>query len=234
MFKSVQATLLMLLACASAHATQSEQNTAAHGTRKSGAIKAYAIGTAEKAVAALEIQNIMGRYSAYVLSDRWNEMAELFALDQPDVHQNVPREMQGPAELRDYFTKRAAEKVPDGVMHQHSFLAPVLEIAGDGQTAKGVWDSVGIDVANGEANANWGWLRYGIDFIRSNGQWKIWHLKVVPVWRAPYGENWQESLKTANANVQPGARWRYNGKGQVPAEPALPKPYFTFDSADAY
>jgi hypothetical protein len=197
-------------------------------------LKATVLSPAEKAVAALEIQNIMGRYSAYVLSDRWSEMAELFALDQPDVRQNVPRAMQGPTELKDYFSKRAAEKVPEGVMHQHAFLSPVLEIAGDGQTARGVWDSPGLDVANGNANANWAWLRYGVDFIKTDGQWKIWHLKVVSIWRAPYGADWQEALQAGNSNTQPGARWRYNGKGQVPADPALPKPYFSFDPTDAY
>jgi SnoaL-like domain len=230
---SAKHLLVALVAIMVGCATSAEQRAERPAVPRAS-LKATVISPAEKALAALEIQNIMGRYSAYVLSDRWTEMAELFALDQVDVRQSAPRAMQGPAELKDYFSKRAAEKVPDGVMHQHSFLAPVLEIAGDGQTAKGVWDSPGLDVASGTASANWAWLRYGVDFIHANGQWKIWHLKVVPIWRAPYGADWQEALQAANAAAQPGGKWRYNGKGQVPSEPALPKPYFTFDPTDAY
>lgn len=190
------------------------------------------ISLAERAVAALEVQNIMGRYSAYTVSDRWGDIGELFALDDPDVRQNVPREMQGAA-VKEYFQKRAAEPSTDGVMHQHAFLSPVIEIAGDGKTARGVWDSTGADVGNGTATANLAWVRYGVDFIRTPKGWKIWHLKVSSVWRAPYGGNWQDAVKAA-ANAPPGGRWRYNGKGQVPLDPLPPKPYYTFDPKDAY
>lgn len=123
------------------------------------------------------------------MPDRWGDIGSLFALDDPDVRQNVPRDMQGPA-VKAYFEQRAKAPPTEGVMHQHAFLSPIVEIAGDGKTAKGVWDSTGADVGNGEGTANLAWVRYG--------------------------------------------RWRYNGKGQVPLDPALPKPYYAFDPKDAY
>jgi hypothetical protein len=219
------------------------------------------ISRLEKAADALEIQNIMGRYAIYVVANKWNEIGELFALDQPDVRQNVPFAMSGAA-MEEYFAKRAQEKTPPGVFHQHSFLAPLIEVAGDGKTAKGVWDSLGIDAANGDAMPNWGWVRYAIDFMRVNGEWKIWHMQVLQMWRAPYGEAWAGMVQrdshgtksgggapswspapaaaAATAAAPPAANaaapmWRYNGTDDTPLVPAnLPKPYYSFDPKDAY
>ena len=139
------------------------------------------ISRMERAADAIEIQNIMGRYSIYVVANKWLEGGNLFALDEPDVRQNVPAEMSGAA-VRDYFVKRNADTLQPGVMHQHSFLAPLIEVAGDGKTAKGVWDSLGVDTGGGNNMANWGWVRYAIDFKKINGEWKIWHMKVLSLW----------------------------------------------------
>lgn len=179
-----------------------------------------------------EKQDPIREGSAYTVPDRWGDIGSLFALDDPDVRQNVPRDMQGPA-VKAYFEQRAKAPPTEGVMHQHAFLSPIVEIAGDGRTAKGVWDSTGADVGNGEGTANLAWVRYGVDFIKTPQGWKIWHLRVASVWRVPYGGNWQEAVKAA-ASAPPGGRWRYNGKGQVPLDPALPKPYYAFDPKDAY
>jgi hypothetical protein len=227
------------------------------------------ISRLERAADAIEIQNIMGRYSIYVVANEWIEIGKLFALDEPDVRQNVPREMSGP-DVRAYFEKRNDDVLPPGVMHQHSFLAPLIEVAGDGKTAKGVWDSVGVDTGNGDNMANWGWVRYAIDFKKLGGEWKIWHMRVSPVWRAPYGEAWSQMVQQASKGAKrgggapgavvgasapgaaptpppgppPGAgapaqgpeqRWRYSGTDDTPVIPANPpKPYYTFDPADAY
>lgn len=240
------------------------------------------ISRMERAADAIEIQNIMGRYSIYVVANKWLEVGNLFALDEPDVRQNVPREMSG-ADVRKYFEERNAQKLQPGVMHQHSFLAPLIEVAGDGQTAKGVWDSIGVDTGSGNNMANWGWVRYAIDFKKVKGEWKIWHMKVLSLWNAPYGEAWSQMVQRASngtmtgggavagtqassgpapaamgAGPAPGGeaggmaagappaggmaaattsatRWRYNGTDDTPVLPANPpKPYYTFDPADAY
>jgi hypothetical protein len=161
------------------------------------------LSNVEKAGEALQISNIMGRYSIYVVANRWTELGDMFALDEPDVRQNVPSLMSGPA-VRKYFTERAAARVSDGVMHQHSFLAPIIEVAGDGQTAKGVWDSPGLDTGSGNNMANWAWVRYAVDFKKINGAWKIWHLSVWPLWRAPYGEAWSSLVQQASGGKMTG------------------------------
>ncbi|WP_313803719.1 nuclear transport factor 2 family protein [Sphingobium sp.] len=225
---------------------------------------AKALSNVEKAAEALQINNIMGRYSLYVIANQWLAIGDMFALDEPDVRQNVPTTMEGPA-VRDYFRRRAAEPLKDGVMHQHSFLAPIIEVAGDGQTAKGVWDSPGIDVGDGDTMANWAWVRYAVDFKKTPQGWKIWHMRVLPVWKAPYGDAWSQMVRQSSAGKKSGGansdnpaarpaqpaprpaamaglppagteqKWRYNGLGAPPVQPLKPPvPYQSFDPADAY
>ncbi|MBN1627442.1 MAG: nuclear transport factor 2 family protein [Deltaproteobacteria bacterium] len=65
----------------------------------------------------------------------------------------------------------------------HTQETPVIEVAGDGNTAKGIWYSIGLSV-NGEVSANgqtnvrtgWMWEKYAVDFVKEDGKWKIWHL----------------------------------------------------------
>ena len=214
----------------------------------------------EKAADAYEIENIMGRYSIYVISNKWIDVGNLFALDDPDVYQSVPFEMRG-QQVRKYFTERAAQKLDPGVIHQHSFLAPLIEIADDGQTAKGSWDSLGVDAGSGNSMANWSWIRYNIDFKKIDSEWKIWHLQVKSIWRAPYGEAWAQMVQQATKGAftgggEPGAyysepteqtangappqqggsqRWRYSGADDTPQIPEyVPQPHQTYEPDNAY
>ena len=63
----------------------------------------------------------------------------------------------------------------EGQMMQHTLATPVIEVAGDGQTAKGVWMSPGHEarVMGGKLTAIWVWGTYGEDFIKEDGKWKI-------------------------------------------------------------
>ena len=44
----------------------------------------------------------------------------------------------------------------------------------------------------GQPRAHWAWCKYGCDFIREDGQWKIWHLHVFGIFLAPYDRSWVE------------------------------------------
>ena len=82
------------------------------------------------------------------------------------------------------------KNVPEnlGVGHEyamHTNTTPIIEIAGDGKTAKGIWYSPGIGLSakpreNGEvvAGGTFFWEKYGADFVKENGAWKIWHCQM--------------------------------------------------------
>ena len=57
----------------------------------------------------------------------------------------------------------------------------MLYIAGDGKTARGLWYSAGQETimqADGTAKAYWTMDNMSADFVKENGDWKIWHLVV--------------------------------------------------------
>ncbi len=62
-----------------------------------------------------------------------------------------------------------------GQLLLHVTTTAIIEIAEDGQTAKGFWYSPGMIKETGQ-NAQAIWEAYGCDFVKENGVWKIWHL----------------------------------------------------------
>lgn len=100
---------------------------------------------------------------------------------------------------------------PVGKLILHYTTTPVIEVAGDGETAKGVWIMTGLESGLTEPEiaehqpdfffepapvrgkrvwAHWVWCKYGVDFLKQDGAWKIWHFRCFEVARAPYHENW--------------------------------------------
>ena len=147
-----------------------------------------------------------------------------------------------------------------GVLHMHAMLTPVIEIAGDGKTAKGVWDSFGPNITNPDQVGSWLWTKYGVDFVKEDGVWKIWHLQVNPIFNTPYDRSITQTAKDRAARaeksvvenggadrrpgetappprpagyVMPDNLWIYDGK-TAPRGPYVPEPYCHFDPAKAY
>ncbi len=100
---------------------------------------------------------------------------------------------------------------PEGKLILHSTTTPVIEVAGDGRTAKGVWMMAGTEsgltdpevakespafmyspgeVLGKKVWAHWVWCKYAIDFLRQDGEWKIWKFRCYELARAPFEENW--------------------------------------------
>ena len=100
---------------------------------------------------------------------------------------------------------------PTGKLLLHYTSTPVIEVAEDGTTAKGLWIMAGLesgltdpDVAENVPDwvfsggkvgdklvwAHWVWCKYGVDFLRQDGEWKIWKFRCYELARAPFEENW--------------------------------------------
>lgn len=85
------------------------------------------------------------------------------------------------------MVKNEPSAYPVGTMGIHLNTTPIIVVAGDGQTAKGIWyspgpmfsysgqkDEDGNDLAGGTLFME----KYGVDFVNENGQWKIWHIQM--------------------------------------------------------
>lgn len=66
-----------------------------------------------------------------------------------------------------------------GSMERFNLMSPLIEVARDGKTAKGMWYCPGADTqseADGQMHLCWHYVRYVADFIKEEDDWKLWHL----------------------------------------------------------
>jgi hypothetical protein len=198
-----------------------------------------------------EIQNLMGRYEYYHTADMQEETVELFAKKTPGVRVEmmwgVYDGFEGIKRCYIGFHRQGGVKARIGGMGMHTLTTPVIEIAGDGKTAKGVWISPGHETHTfGEKpQAYWAWCKYGCDFVKEDGKWKIWHMHVYGIFHTPYEKSWtdippavwqvpSEATKDVLPDRDPTTYWMYSPTSVTENVPAPPEPYETFDEETAY
>lgn len=101
--------------------------------------------------------------------------------------------------LRDFGDRRdpGDQEALKGYVCMQGVNSERLCIAGDLQTARGLWRSMGVDACGkvvrrkqDVGRAFWTMSKYGVDFLRDNGQWKIWHILMASVLHCPYDTKW--------------------------------------------
>jgi hypothetical protein len=199
---------------------------------------------------------MMGRYVWMHEVQRDPELIEMFATSRPDVSWEV-------AHLGLYMGKEAVKEILDqhgapggtpapGTLFLHTLTTPVIEIAEDGQTAKGVWHSPGAETLNdpqtGKLRGFWAWTKYACDFIKEDGKWKILHYHVYRTFLTPADMNYTEDYESkfltkamggatqkVSANRQPTSYDNPFTTTYVPElVPAPPVPYRTLSETFSY
>lgn len=121
-----------------------------------------------------------------------------------------------------------------GEFFMHTLTTPIIEIAEDGQTAKGMWYSPGA------VGDNWMWEQYGVDFKNEDGEWKIWHMHMFADFGVKPGESWnRDALPNRPANDQrppdiPGPLYSAHTKHTLIQITPMPEPYRTFKETFSY
>lgn len=106
-------------------------------------------------------------YFSYVLEKERNAFKTFMQVKQnyPDVENCV--RLDGVAEYSNHLT-----------------TSPVIEVAADGKSAKGLWYTPGFinshASANGQIRSQALWERYGGDFILEDGKWVYTNLRIAP------------------------------------------------------
>ena len=75
-----------------------------------------------------------------------------------------------------------------GQLLLHVTTTAIIEVAEDGKTAKGYWYSPGMIAETGMAG-NSIWEAYGADFVKEDGEWKMWHLHMYTDFMCQFGDN---------------------------------------------
>ena len=127
---------------------------------------------------------------------------------------------------------------------------PVIEVAEDGQTAKGLWFCQGAynNVESCGPVAHWTWGYFAVDFVREDG-WKIWHMQYVNDVDCICGQSWGKpprplpelpefaplaQFQLPAYTVKAALRERYSPSRPLTEAPRIPEAYDTFANTFSY
>ncbi|MFO1402347.1 MAG: nuclear transport factor 2 family protein [Steroidobacteraceae bacterium] len=148
-----------------------------------------------KAADIAEINNVMSMHSWYhAAMQNGVEVEKIWSKRDDIVIARNTGYWKG-ANVRKYYGEKVGEPFTTGAFVWHPVTTGVIEVAGDRQTAKGVWYTPGAGghaSADGRKSLDWMWEKYGVDFIREDGHWKVWHMKVYTDWSGDANLNFQK------------------------------------------
>jgi hypothetical protein len=171
---------------------------------------------AQQAAAARQVENAMSRYTVYESLGRVADGLDEFALDEMDVQADVGFGFYYGAEgIRKFCSVNGlligdstAGTLRNGATHLYANTTPIIGVAEDLKTAKGLWLSASA-LTYGSPSKGFqprtGYSRRACDFIYVDGRWKLWHYMVYGLISAPIGKTW-----TDNDVVEENMRTRFD------------------------
>lgn len=193
-----------------------------------------------------ECRNQMARYEYLHSAKKHKETYELFALTREDcwVENNDLGFFNGKAGIKRFFVDfHYAMDGEDirGSFCQHDLTTEVLVVADDLKTAKGVWMSPGVETRRnpetGELTSYWCWVKYAVDFIQDNGEWKFWHFTIFSDFFCDYYTAWVDVAYTTAATplmLKPDEEieesFVYTSNTKPVYWPVPPVPYVRYDA----
>jgi hypothetical protein len=207
----------------------------------------------ERLKAADDCENLMDKYQYYNMKNMRNEETQLFALKSPgacvEMMWGIYDEPEGVMRWR--RSQGYGKPREKGVFPLHCMCTPIIEVAKDGETAKGLWIMLGAENRkrpDGTVNCMWSAGRFAMDFIKEDGEWKIWKYNTTGILLAPFEKGWhkangtraqiEENVEKAMADtgdLRPDRRPSYTfmaNKGEWQENiPPVPVPYETWDDA---
>lgn len=210
-----------------------------------------------------EVMNITMKYFHYHQNFRDDLVVEeCIAKTSPGIHaeHGASGVYEGYESVAKWWNKRPN---PPGKLIFHAISTPVIEVADDLKTAKGIFLLNGFESGVTKAGqmpesmvqphkapngkdiwAHWGWAKYGIDYILEDGEWKIWHFHAYDFCRATFDKDWvtlaQETAQLNKSAQQTGEgapnKIMYATDDEVVYLPKADKPstcYFEYDGLEA-
>lgn len=199
-----------------------------------------------------QIKNVFAKHCYCHLALRHDlEMEKIWAHNAPNVSWGFPTGFQvGRDTVWDFYVKaNLARNAPPSVCRMHTLATPLIEIAGDGQTAQGMWYTPGFgpiarepfDPNDGPLLGEWIYEHYAVDFIKEKGQWKIWHMFVASDFNFEVGTTY---CGTPPEKDEQEVKWVAPGVLRVPmlttpncgwsSFPHWPEPYETWSPEIGY
>lgn len=146
-----------------------------------------------------ECKNQMGRYEYLHSAKKHKDTYELFALKKPDcwIENYDLGFFKGAEGIKRFFVDFHIAMDGDdisGSFCQHDLTTEVIVVADDLKTAKAVWMSPGVETRRnpetGALTSFWCWVKYAVDFIEEDGEWKFWHFTIFSDFFCDYHTAW--------------------------------------------
>lgn len=169
------------------------------------------------------IRNLIGRYTYYEAANRRAEALEQFWVRTQE-HQATASFgrnwgfLTGIDDIRAYYVDRNRFGA-DGTALMHPLSTKLVCVAENGQTAQGIWMGIAYETAPnsaGELDVKWINERMAVDFVREDGQWRIWHMFIGTNYVLSAGECYMEQpLATEEITREQGCPdWYVVGGGR--------------------
>jgi len=192
-----------------------------------------------------ELQNLMGRTIVAINFRQPERVLEAFALDAPDVSFEYADEGRfvGAEAVRALVDQLIGAPAQPGEMRDYQLTTPIIEVAADGRSARGVWWMPGagaIHEGEGDPAAIWDWATIAVDFTRAGEEWKILRLHWFRFITCHYEKGWVEDtslINRPNTPMHPLSRPTTYHNPYSPLSirdgiPAAPRPYDSADGSD--
>lgn len=221
------------------------------------------------------LKNLMGKYANCVILNREQDIFELFWSREEDICLSFnDGAYVGVEAVAGYYqacytrnalvAKLMQARFPDklgqlseeelygtGPFKVKPMACPVIEVAADGKTAKGLWYCQGAynDVEACGPVAHWTWGYFAADFIRTDAGWKLWHLSYTNDVDCLCGQSWGKEQQALPAlpefapladfhyppyTVEKTLRVCYTPQRPHTDCPPIPEPYVTFADTFSY
>ncbi len=221
------------------------------------------------------IKNLMGKFANCVILNREEIVYDKFWSSKDDVCLAFNEGAYiGPEAVKSYYQaesdrtrlvgKLLQKKFPEqlgklsddelygvGPFKVRPLASPVIEVAGDEQTAKGLWHCLGAynEVGTAGPVAYWTWGYFAVDFVYEDDQWKIWHMQYVNDIDCICGQSWGKpqkpypdlpefaplkDFKYPDYTKKVNLREYYTPTRPLTRTPEIPQPYDTFADTFTY
>ena len=136
------------------------------------------------------IKRLQRSYGYYLDNQMWDEIVDLFS-DDGSIEIALDGVYVGREHIRKYLYALSGGQQgrPAGVLNEHFQLQPVVDVAADGNTAKGRWRAFILNGTWGK-QAAWGEGPYENTYVKENGIWKIKRIHWYETLLVPYEGGW--------------------------------------------
>ena len=153
-----------------------------------------------------KLQRIYGYYLDYGMNE---EIIELFSDNPESVEIADHGVFLGKEGVKKFFREvlgQGGKKVPPELaLHLVMQHQGVVNVAGDGITAKGRWQGwmVGVMLLAGVIRQIWGHGVYENEYVKENGQWKFKKIHFNLTFQTPYEDGWLKTPVVRRAKDYP-------------------------------